>query len=201
MFQLIKLKRRKSFFCSLIIAKSVQSFVLFFSLARRIGRHHRIPGELVYKGDCNDKATQDQIKQNFVNLMQKLESDPGFKSVCPDKVTCNVENVEVTCGTTRKRRRARRSANDEIFLTFAFIRKYEPFGNGTVSAMKHANEKFQLVINITKNMMNQGVMDVPNAQIDRTSYQFGDVDIDCGPGRFPKYSTLTCGKYVIIFTF
>ncbi|XP_071136605.1 sushi, von Willebrand factor type A, EGF and pentraxin domain-containing protein 1-like [Mytilus edulis] len=180
------------FTCSTVAGKWSPLLTVPGCTSRRIGRHHRIPGELVYKGDCNDKATQDQIKQNFVNLMQKLESDPGFKSVCPDKITCNVENVEVTCGTTRKRRRARRASNDEIFLTFAFIRKYEPFGNGTVSAMKHANEKFQLVINITRNMMNQGVMDVPNAQIDRTSYQFGDVDIDCGPGRFPKYSTLTC---------
>lgn len=170
----------------------------FIYTARRIGKNHRLPAELLYSGDCNDEATKRQIKQNFVKLMQKLEMDPGFKGVCPSKDVCNVENVEVACGSKRKRRysskrRSARSANNDIILTFEFVRKYESYGNGTVGALNHAKTQFAVIQNITTKMVNEGLLDVPNAHIDKLSLQFGDVDIDCGPGRFPKYSTLTCG--------
>lgn len=165
----------------------------------RVGRNHRIPGELVYSGNCNDEVTKKQIQQHFVNLMQKLESQPGYKGVCPNKETCKVDNVEVICGSRRKRRRSDRASNDVITLAFEFVRKYEPFGNSTISAMQHAKTKFAVLQKLTSEFIQQGLMDVSKANIDKSSLQYGEVDIDCGPGRFPKYSSLTCGMLIFFF--
>lgn len=128
--------------------------------------------------------------------MQKLESQPGYTGVCPNKETCNVDNVEIICGSRRKRRRSARASNDVITLTFEFVRKYEPYGNGTISAMSHAKTKFAVLQKLTAEFIQQGLMDVTKANIDKASLQFGEVDIDCGPGRFPKYSSLTCGMLI-----
>ena len=62
-----------------------------------------------YDGDCNDPNVQDQIKQNYLTLLNSPFVPPFFCEEKPDE--CNVNTIEVSCGekTAAQRRRRRNS--------------------------------------------------------------------------------------------
>ncbi|KAI8506502.1 hypothetical protein Bbelb_159290, partial [Branchiostoma belcheri] len=78
----------------------------------------RLPSELQYFiGDCVTGDTQEQIKENFVQIFQ--ESAFGF--ICAD-LNCAVDNVNVICGETTGRKSADTAANssEPFVLTIKF---------------------------------------------------------------------------------
>ncbi|XP_071104117.1 sushi, von Willebrand factor type A, EGF and pentraxin domain-containing protein 1-like [Haliotis cracherodii] len=76
----------------------------------------RLPVYLIYDGPCNSAI--DEIKQGFINQAQNVTSRICSGTAAPH---CNVNNVQVYCGGTRKRRslpagvrRSRRSTRNYI---------------------------------------------------------------------------------------
>ncbi|XP_071786151.1 uncharacterized protein [Asterias amurensis] len=55
-----------------------------------------------FSGDCSDPATQDQIKTQFIQLLNQST----VSAICTNNADqCNVDNVQVTCGPTSSRGR------------------------------------------------------------------------------------------------
>ena len=66
----------------------------------------RVAASLHYfYGDCNSSEVQQQIKENFIKLL----NESFFSEACQDealKDKCKAENVVVTCGNVTRRRRS-----------------------------------------------------------------------------------------------
>ncbi|XP_071810204.1 uncharacterized protein [Asterias amurensis] len=63
----------------------------------------RLPSELMYfSGDCSNQSTQDSIAQAFIDLLRKA----NFTELCVPIEKCTIDNVEVTCGESSRRRRS-----------------------------------------------------------------------------------------------
>ena len=55
-----------------------------------------------YSGDCSSPATQEQIKEQFIMLLNQS----AYSDICTaDSADCHVGNVQVTCGPSSRRRR------------------------------------------------------------------------------------------------
>ena len=64
--------------------------------------------QFYYDGNCNDPNAELEIKENFVNLMYRI-------NMCDDATLCNQDNVVVYCGNvTVAERRRRRSTTMEV---------------------------------------------------------------------------------------
>jgi hypothetical protein len=68
-----------------------------------------------FKGDCNDKEVQAELKERYMEVV----SDPmAFPlSFCKLNKDCKLENIQIFCGAvdaSRRRRRRRRSLEMEV---------------------------------------------------------------------------------------
>ncbi|OWF48143.1 Sushi, von Willebrand factor type A, EGF and pentraxin domain-containing protein 1 [Mizuhopecten yessoensis] len=168
-----------------------------------------LPGEMYYfTGDCNDTETQQKIKENFITEMQALQSDPGWMGICPNPQDCNVENVKLECGGTSRRRRdlhkhrqARQTESDEILVTFHISVKWEAYGNSSMDTFSHLQTKAKSLGSLIEQKALSGSLDVGDAVFDSTSFLMGMPFIKCEPGRYPRYSTLTCASCPLGSTF
>ena len=73
-----------------------------------------VPQFFYYSGDCSSQEAQDQIKLNFVNLLNQ-QFIPS--SICRDHpADCHVGNVNVFCGATSASKRRRRRSVREVYV-------------------------------------------------------------------------------------
>ncbi|OWF49853.1 uncharacterized protein LOC110451156 [Mizuhopecten yessoensis] len=158
-----------------------------------------LPGELYYfTGVCTNISSQKKIKENFMSEMQNLQQDPGWKGICPND--CNVDNVELKCGTVRRRRdvykkRLTRQTNTaSVLVTFNIVVKWKKYGNSTMDTFNHLQTKAKSLGLLIEEKVQSGSLDVEAAEVDKTSFQTGFAAIKCEPGRYPRYSTLTCAS-------
>ncbi|XP_038055355.1 sushi, von Willebrand factor type A, EGF and pentraxin domain-containing protein 1-like [Patiria miniata] len=76
-----------------------------FPMCRRRRRddHMAVLSDLHYfSGDCSSPDTQAQIKEQFIQIL----NGSNFATICTQYASeCNVDNVEVTCGSSKRKRR------------------------------------------------------------------------------------------------
>ena len=61
-----------------------------------------LPAKLYYYYSTNCSETD--LRQKFLVVVSDVVH-PSFKAICPDDITCSVENVEVECGHGAKRKK------------------------------------------------------------------------------------------------
>ncbi|OWF34525.1 Signal peptide, CUB and EGF-like domain-containing protein 3 [Mizuhopecten yessoensis] len=168
---------------------------------RRDPSNFVLPAEVYYySGSCNDNKTQDTIKAHFIQEMQTLQSDPGWQGICPNTHDCNVHNVDITCGTTRRRRgsqyirRRRQSQQASILLSFDIKLKWKTLGNSSLDTYHRFDTLAKGLGSIIENKARSGSLDVPVSSLDTDSLQFGQLGIRCEPGRYPRLTTISCAS-------
>ncbi|XP_019616663.1 PREDICTED: sushi, von Willebrand factor type A, EGF and pentraxin domain-containing protein 1-like isoform X1 [Branchiostoma belcheri] len=159
---------------------------------RRRPSSMRLPSELQYfAGDCGSSDTQEQISENFVQIFQ----DSGFGSICAH-LSCTVENVNVICGSTSRRKRddTQTNSSETSVLTIQFdfalpisdeISVYE--SEQVLYSLADETSRQVLSGNLTmKNVT--GVELVLNQQ----SFKSGLSEFQCPDGMEPRYDTFSC---------
>ena len=148
----------------------------------------RLPSELYYySGECSDNATQQQIKQHFLDILT-TEVGPLFNSICPGELMCTVDAVTVTCGPVSNRRR-RRSAPHNIekreethvtLITFNIITGWEQ-GNMTIDESYVYTDNLQAQQKaVLETLLKGGKMNIPGLTLREDSFQT------------PETGTLSC---------
>ncbi|CAG2220304.1 unnamed protein product [Mytilus edulis] len=157
-----------------------------------------LPGELFYyySGDCSNTSVQQGIKNNFVNVMENMDTD-GWENICPSY--CTVKGVTVTCGPQNGRRKRNIQKRDlavgnQIVLNFNIYMEWLP--NKTF----RENENLANAVGDTiESKTNGGAFDVAGIT---PNLAFGWSDIACDQeGLVPDYNEGTCvgcapGKYL-----
>lgn len=163
-----------------------------------------------YTGDCNDPTVLEEIKNNFINQMQRLESQ-GWNGVCPSQIDCNVNNTEVTCGpVSGKKKRDVNSVLEHVFhkrstheirvevkLTTTWY-NFNSTGSSTFYFLEEVQKK---VFDVMKLSATAGNLTVRGLSPDINSFVLGYSDPDCPKGTFVRWSTLSCGKNILNFLF
>ena len=97
-----------------------------------------IPQFFYFAGDCNSKEAQDQIKLNFVNLLNQQFIPPNL---CRDQADCNVGNVNVFCGATTSAKRRRRKSTREVYIKVDIVAQEKQSGaSQTVTQLEQVLE-------------------------------------------------------------
>ena len=93
------------------------------------------PQFFYFSGECTSQEAQDQIKLNFVNLLN-LQFIPS--GLCKDvPAECNVGNVNVFCGASNAAKRRRRSSVREVYVKVDIVAGEKPSGaSQTVSQLE-----------------------------------------------------------------
>ncbi|CAC5393166.1 unnamed protein product [Mytilus coruscus] len=137
-------------------------------------------GELFfyYDGDCSNQSVQNSIKQNFVDVMEHLESSEGWDNICP--AYCTVEGVNVTCGAQNGRRR-KRSSSDLIVLSFTIISEWQENDvlQGNDNIMTNLSD-------FMKTKVDEGAFDNPN--VTTGDMAVGWSEYYCPEGQAATYS-------------
>ncbi|XP_061173454.1 sushi, von Willebrand factor type A, EGF and pentraxin domain-containing protein 1-like [Saccostrea echinata] len=151
-----------------------------------------------YTGNCNDLTVLDDIKENFIDKMQLLETQ-GWNGVCPTQIDCNVNNTVVTCGpvTGRRKRdisnffRVERSTH-EIRVELTMITTWYNFNSTGGSTFYFLEEIQKKVFNVIKSSASNGNLTVRGLSPDLNSFVLGWSDPYCPEGSIIRWSTLTC---------
>ncbi|CAH1277139.1 SVEP1 [Branchiostoma lanceolatum] len=144
-----------------------------------------------YSSDCT--VDTEEIRQNFVTQMRQLNIFvSGF---CMDDADCNIDNVEVSCGSSTTTR-SKRQANNAIRVDFnlVIIRK-----NDSVNASSDfvASQLQQLVLQIQAGIAN-GILNITSgnitlAPIPDSLTEITEVVLRCSHGQVLKNSScLSC---------
>jgi len=159
-----------------------------------------------FTGDCHDAAVQEQIKSNFVSIM----NDQTGLEICPPN-DCSVENVEVKCADTKKKRsieqqinyiRLRRSTT-RLKLSFKIKSKWQLINGSSSDEFNHNENRVMNIWNEVKLKGAKVAENVSGVTFDSSEYDW--TDAECSEeGTKVVYSSngVSCCKscYIIIFT-
>ena len=174
-----------------------------------------------FTGDCSSEETQNQIKQQFITV---LNSSVGLSFLCTKYPGCGIDNVDVECGLVQERKkreikkreitsdkqtirdryirslhgnRIKRDYTHELFISFdLFIKLHdEPDGSGKWTEIK---KTFNELETLTQSNIENGTLDLKienfPMELDRTSFRTNGPVLYCPPGSKARYSTLGCGE-------
>lgn len=159
-----------------------------------------------YTGDCNDPTVFVEIKNNFINQIQRLESQ-GWHGVCPSQIDCNVNNTDVTCGVIsgKKKRdvifekiRAKRNSHEirvEVTLTTTWY-DFNATGSSTFFFLEEVQKN---VFDAIKSSATAGNLTVRGLSPEISSFVLGYSDPECPEGTTIRWSSLTCGNFYSCF--
>ncbi|XP_052797953.1 sushi, von Willebrand factor type A, EGF and pentraxin domain-containing protein 1-like isoform X2 [Mya arenaria] len=146
--------------------------------------------ECFYSGDCKDKSTQQQIANNFI---QQMRSNHLFQpEACPDDSQCNVDGVQIFCGSTSRRKRdvATNGSNDlmQHRLSIEITLKMKPTENIIVLQNQRQN-----LINSLGELM-ESKRDEVFGEHTASSFNIssGPVKIMCTEGSVNSIESLRC---------
>ncbi|XP_033728073.1 uncharacterized protein LOC117317376 [Pecten maximus] len=130
--------------------------------------------------------------------MQRLQLN-GWGGICPNSDDCNVDNVNLKCGAARRRRdlyktrRTRQINGASVLVTFQIVVKWEKYSN--INDTKNQLERKAASLgSLIKDRIQSGSLDVEGAEVEQESFKTGQATIKCEPGRYPRYTTLTCAS-------
>ena len=179
-------------------------FLLFF--AGKVSAHHvHMMAEVYYyTGACNSsRANLQQIKNNFIRALNSSQ----YASVCVNEPFCTADYVNVTCGSTSRRKRdtqhhdiLRRSTRPFAYkvvidLTVS-LTSSSASSSGMVFALK-ANILSQMAMKIEEELQ-KGHFGMPglDMHIESDSFYQGLVEYKCPKGMQTRMTSGSCGKYV-----
>ncbi|KAJ8300327.1 hypothetical protein KUTeg_021846 [Tegillarca granosa] len=165
-----------------------------------------LPGEIYYfTGDCNNADVVDQIKINFVKLMEQLTQT--WTGICPS-TGCTTSTVEVTCGAVSGRKKKdtynmkfQLDLSDKHDITkrqthqivvkfninmdwiFTNLSAADEFNHNDAEIIKFFN-------NVIQPLITSGNLTVENYTA--TSAVYGWTEMGCPTGQVPRYTTVTC---------
>ncbi|XP_067682073.1 sushi, von Willebrand factor type A, EGF and pentraxin domain-containing protein 1-like isoform X2 [Haliotis asinina] len=149
-----------------------------------------MPSELYYySGDCPDATANQQIKENFIKMLQ---ANPLFKEECGGTVPdCKAEFVSVKCGTISRRKRA---AKVNVIVEFNVILPYRENGQNASVVVKSCEAAFDRIKAAIDKAVQSKSLDVgvPGLELQNDSYAPGIPNFLCGKGMTPKYRTASC---------
>ncbi|WAR31961.1 SVEP1-like protein, partial [Mya arenaria] len=124
-----------------------------------------LPAELYYEGNCNDDATKELIKNTILGYLASIQADIE-SSLCPGE-SCSVDNLEVICGESRKRRETFHQRNKRQ-VGFALVR----FNIGAVfnTTNRDVNEAYNRLLPMLQMIENRITIDVAAGSLDITGF-------------------------------
>ncbi|XP_078337815.1 uncharacterized protein LOC111100868 [Crassostrea virginica] len=150
------------------------------SLAARSGIY-MMAASCYFNGDCTSPETQQEIKETFI---EKLNGSQYRDACSIAEHKCSIENVQVICGETRRRKRS-------VEMVIKFDIKFQ-FEKGSKEIIKRANHELILTLqnSQTKGELDivantTGILRVQNIQTER-------IQIDCPPRTIASLHTLSC---------
>lgn len=171
-------------------------------------RFSSLPSEFFYYdihgANVTYNDTLDQIKENFIFIMQQLEQS-GWNGVCLNTTECNVDNVEVTLGPSTGRRRRSvdhkgiaiiKRSTIEIRVSFHVKTNWQNFTPSidTLLEMEGVQKK---IVDVIKISAENGDLDVGGLLVDLSSFASDLSEPNCPDGTTIKWSSLTCGKSIV----
>ncbi|KAK6195487.1 hypothetical protein SNE40_000907 [Patella caerulea] len=150
---------------------------------------------LYYDGSCED--AKDQIKQNFINKL-----NGRYQGLCKPEEGCTVQNVDVICGATERRKRSskflhqisKRSAA-VIYLVWDVVVKFS--ANKTYEeGVPEVENVITRVLAVIEIDIKNGTYDdlAPGVRTDRESLYTFPSELVCDLGLKPNYQTNTCAS-------
>lgn len=172
-------------------------------------RNLALDGEIYYySGQCSDAATQQQIKQNFLDILTN-DVEPLFNSICPGELTCTVDKVAVICGNvseSRKRRSSwtyysnyqhhveKREETNVVIVTFSMNVEWDTSGKTVDEAYEYADNLHNQQAKGIADLMKEGVFDLPGFTLREDSFQRAEYGLlSCDPGM--RLKGTDCSKY------
>lgn len=159
-----------------------------------------LPSEYFYHSTIGTKNdTLNQIKKNFIFIMQQLEQT-GWAGVCPNTTKCNIDNVNVTFGSSTLRRRGsvvqevieigKRSTVD-IRVSFHVKTDWQNFTPSTETfiEMEAVQKK---IVDVIKVSAADGDLDVDGLSLDLNSFTSNVSEPNCPDGTTIKWKSFTC---------
>ncbi|XP_041369895.1 uncharacterized protein LOC121383864 [Gigantopelta aegis] len=155
----------------------------------------RLSSELYYySGSCGDNSTLDEIKGNFVNIM----NDKGIWVVSCS--TCTVDNVVVFCGEGQSRRKRRstdthtemkRSAETQTVISWDWV---VPIDGDTVSAITTADGFLMALADRMNNFVqnNDSAISLTGLELRSNSYGYDESHLVCPLGYSENWARGTC---------
>ncbi|XP_078613330.1 uncharacterized protein LOC144883016 [Branchiostoma floridae x Branchiostoma japonicum] len=133
-----------------------------------------------YTSDC--AVDTEEIRQNFIEQAQMMNFlAQGF---CMDEAECNIENVEVSCGTPATR--GTRSAENIINVDFDAIVTWKEASSLNVSSVQSVTGQMDLFVSDIETTLANGSFNIT----------IGNLTISTIPGSFTKITDtlLTCSQ-------
>ncbi|XP_062584689.1 sushi, von Willebrand factor type A, EGF and pentraxin domain-containing protein 1-like [Saccostrea cucullata] len=135
-----------------------------------------------YDGDCTDPIVQEHIRQNYISSLSKS----AFKEACIKyKSQCKIENVEVLCGATSRRKR---SPKLEIVVDFVIDSENVQTEQGFVGIQSS-------MMNVLINESSNGSLSITlddNVTLSANDLSAANVAFECPNNTFPSYTTSSC---------
>ena len=122
-----------------------------------------------------------------------------FNSVCVNVLACSIDNVVVSCLSATSNRRKR----DTHKLIITYHQNIAlPQKNNSINLddlKRNVSTAFAEIANITRRLIDAGKLDSLGnkdlqLQLDRTSYETEQQQLNCPPGMVARINTYTCGK-------
>ena len=118
-----------------------------------------------------------------------------FREICTLYPGCSIENVEVECGESSRRKRSTYSHEVIILFDFILTNTFNPAQ--TPAEMDDATyNEFSLLTDFIQNQINSGGLDIAGLEIDPSSFRFAESLIICQAGEVAEYTTFTCSKSI-----
>jgi hypothetical protein len=156
--------------------------------------------ELYYVGDCNDNNTKTQIKEQVLVYLAGVEADVD-NSICPDNNTCKIENLDVICGETARRRRKSVTSHDIYkrnaygLISFNVMKKWEQGERSAQDAYTEILSDLNSIADEIEQDAHDGViLNVQSLTLPVDGVQRGTTDLSCNPGYKVDTGSLSCSK-------
>lgn len=159
-----------------------------------------LPSEYFYYSTLGTiNVTLNQIKKNFIFVMQQLEQS-GWAGVCPNTTECNVDNVDVTFGPSTGRRRRSVAYEDieiekrstvEIRVSFQVKTDWQ---NSTPSldTFLEMEALQKRIFEVIKLSAERGDLAIGGLSLDLNSFTSNVSEPNCPDGTAIKLESLTC---------
>lgn len=173
---------------------------------KKLPRQYGTLGEFFYyTGNCDNPTVLYQIKSNFISKLKILNAKGGFQGICVDIKNCSVENVEVTCGPVLRKRRSifsyirLKRSNYEIRVEFKISSAWQNTNYSQKDFYELTKKAHRNFFEKIKELGSSGKLTVNELVPDTESFAFGYTFPKCADGLLIRMSTLSCGKFYILY--
>ena len=124
----------------------------------------------------------------------------AFQSICVNVPKCTADNVDVTCGSSSRRRR-RATSIAKVNFRFTITLPKTMKGLKIVDLDKLVSTAFSGMTNTMRQQITAGkfnTLGISDLQVDKTSYITQRKKLNCPIGMTPRTNTYSCGNLILI---